>query len=110
MEKAEKDTKDLTYLRRYARLLDSSIPIPGTNRTIGIAPIIGLVSMLEDIISCLFSTTLVMQPLTSQPSPVLSTKIMANITLDAVLGMASILGSIYDFVYKENERNYHLLI
>jgi hypothetical protein len=109
MEKVEKDTKDLSYLARYARLLDSSIPIPGTNKTIGIDPIIGLVPVLGDIITYVFSALLVMQTLKSRPSPMLVTKMMANITLDAVIGAVPIIGSIFDFVYKANERNYLLL-
>jgi len=108
VDKIDTDSKDLGWLKRYADLLDSSIRIPGTNKTIGIDPILGLVPFLGDILGYIFSILLITHTLKSKPSPMLLMKMMGNITLDALLGSIPVLGSIFDFMYKANERNYRL--
>ena len=76
----------------------------------GIDPIIGLVPFIGDMVTYVFSALLIFQTLKSKPSPMLVTKMFMNITLDAVVGAIPILGSIFDFIYKANERNYRLLV
>ena len=110
MEIIKEESPDLGHLQRFAKLLDSSIRIPGTNKTIGIDPIIGLVPFIGDMVTYVFSALLIFQTLKSKPSPMLVTKMFMNITLDAVVGAIPILGSIFDFIYKANERNYRLLV
>ena len=55
----------LAALRRVAELLDSAFVVPGTNYRIGLDPIIGLIPMVGDLASPLFTIGLLWQAVRS---------------------------------------------
>ncbi|NNC83748.1 MAG: DUF4112 domain-containing protein [Flavobacteriales bacterium] len=99
---------ELGVLQRYADLLDSSIRIPGTQWTIGLDPIIGLIPVVGDLAGYLFSILILFKCYKLGASKMLILKMFGNITLDATIGSIPILGLFFDFAYKSNERNLRL--
>ena len=106
--KRESISLDLGILERYANLLDSSISIPGSKKTIGIDPIIGLIPLVGDMAGYIFSLLLVYKSLRMGASKMLILKMTGNALLDATVGAIPVVGFFFDLAYKSNERNLRL--
>jgi hypothetical protein len=104
----DKSKTDLGLLDKYARLLDSSIRIPGTTKSFGLDPILGLIPFVGSIVGYGFSVLLLLKIAQHGASKLLLVKMFGNILLDAGIGAIPILGTLFDFVYKANERNLKL--
>lgn len=102
--------KELQYISRIVRLMDSSIKIPGTNRTIGLDPIIGMVPVLGELIDFLVSAGILLALVKNGASGRVVAKMLGNVGIDALLTMVPVLGNIIDFVFKANQRNLILAV
>lgn len=109
IDKEISEKEELTYLKQYAKLLDSKFRIPGTDMTFGIDPLLGLIPGLGDLIGYGFSAVLLYSAFKKGVKGEVLIKMLGNIGLDALVGMVPILGTVFDFVYKANTRNYQLL-
>jgi len=99
----------LTRLRKLVVLLDSSIPVPGTNIRMGLDPLIGLIPGFGDASSAILSGVLVLYAAKENvPTPIL-VKMMLNIVVDTLVGTIPILGDFFDVGWKANTRNMALL-
>jgi len=103
-----KKPNSLKWARRYARVLDSNFTIPGTNFSFGLDPIIGLVPGLGDAVSLGFQFLLVIALLQNGSSGELRAKLIFNVLIDSAIGSIPVIGQIWDFFYKANERNLRL--
>lgn len=92
-----------------AKLLDSKYRIPGTQFKFGLDPIIGLIPGAGDLITFLFSSGLIVIMIQQGASGKLAIKMLGNVLLDTLIGSIPILGQIFDFFYKANQRNVKLL-
>ncbi len=99
----------LFWLNKIAELLDNRFRIPFTNIRFGIDFIIGLVPYMGDMASFLISAFLVLIMARYGGSGMLAVKMVANILLDAAVGVIPLLGDIFDLRYKANMRNVRLL-
>lgn len=96
-------------LDRLAWLLDNSIPIPGLNVRIGLDALIGLFPGYGDTIGALVSSYILSEAARlGAPKSVLF-KMAANIAVDAVVGAVPLLGDLFDFAWKANQRNVLLI-
>lgn len=93
---------------RYARLLDSSIRLPGGFR-IGIEGLIGLVPGIGDAIGALLSSVILVQAYREGVSIPVLLRMLLNIGLELVVGVVPVIGDIFDFVFKANLRNARLM-
>lgn len=100
--------RDVKHLRRLARLLDSSIPLPGGFR-IGLDGILGLIPGVGDALGASLSTYIVVQAARLGASPTQLLRMMMNILLETLMGTIPVLGDLFDFAWKANERNMALL-
>ena len=98
----------LKWAERYARLLDARFKVPGTNFTFGIDPILGLIPGLGDGASLIFQMMLVFALLRHGSSGELRAKLILNVLLDSAIGSIPVIGQIWDFFFKANERNLRL--
>ncbi len=99
----------LQRIRQFSRLLDEAILIPGTNKRIGLDPIIGLFPGGGDTVSMLFSAYLVVEAaLLGLPKATLL-RMVLNIAIDGLAGTVPILGDLFDVVSKANTRNLKLV-
>ena len=99
----------LTGIRRIAELLDSAFVIPGTNYRIGLDPIIGLIPMVGDLASPLFTIALLWQAYDLGIPKVVQLRMLVNAAIDALVGAVPLAGDLFDFAWKSNEWNLELL-
>jgi len=110
MKKEDKrDQYDLKWLERISTLLDSQFKIPGTNFKFGLDPLLGLIPFVGDASTFMVSGILVIYMAKYGVSTKVLILMMLNIILDAVIGGIPIVGSIFDFAYKANDKNIRLL-
>lgn len=109
MEKDDsKKSSSLKWARHYARVLDSNFTIPGTSFSFGLDPIIGLMPGLGDAVALGFQFLLLIALLQNGSSGELRAKLILNVLVDSAIGSIPVIGQIWDFFYKANERNLHL--
>ena len=107
--KAAKTERQLQSLDRLAWLLDSSIRIPGTNRTIGLDGIIGLLPGVGDVISGVLSGYIVVKALLMGLPIFVIARMVMNIMLEGIVGVIPVVGDLFDFIFKANRRNVRLM-
>lgn len=91
------------------KLMDSQFRFPGTNFRFGLDPILGFVPVAGDLASFAMSAAIVMTMARHGASKKLVVLMMLNIALDTLIGSIPVLGNIFDFFYKANERNVRML-
>jgi hypothetical protein len=104
-----KDKYDLKWLERISTLLDSQFNIPGTKFKFGLDPLIGLLPFAGDASTFMISGIMVAYMAKYGVSTKVLILMMLNIILDSTIGAIPVVGSIFDFVYKSNDRNIRLL-
>lgn len=99
----------LRWVERIARLMDSQFHLPGTRFRFGLDPLLGLLPIVGDLSSTAVSVVLLLTMLRHGASGAIVVRMALNIFIDTVVGGIPILGNIFDFAYKSNERNVALL-
>jgi hypothetical protein len=99
----------LARLDMIARLMDSSIPVPGTNRTIGLDAVIGLLPVAGDMISALLGSYLIWEARRLGASRLVLARMISNLALDTVIGAIPFAGDVFDMTFKANSRNVMIL-
>lgn len=93
-----------TRFARYAHLLDSSIRLPGGYR-IGLDGIVGLIPGIGDLAGVAASAYLVVLAARSGVSTSVLMLMIYNIATEMLLGSIPVVGDVFDFMWKANERN-----
>jgi hypothetical protein len=104
-----RDQYDLRWLEKISTLLDSQFRIPGTNFRFGLDPLLGLIPFVGDASTFLVSGVLIIYMSRYGVSTKVLILMLLNIILDAIVGGIPIVGSIFDFAYKANDKNIKLL-
>lgn len=99
----------LRWVERISHLLDSQFRVPGTTWRFGLDPIMGLLPVVGGIPSLAISGVLILTMLRHGASGNLVVRMVLNVLLDTLLGAIPIVGNIFDFAYKANDRNVRLL-
>ncbi len=94
-------------LQRLARLLDSQFSIG--NFRFGLDPLLGLIPGVGDFISLTISGGFLALAAKHGASRKLLILMALNVLFDAVIGTIPIVGQIFDFFFKANNRNARLL-
>ena len=97
----------LGMVRRISKLMDEEFSIGRFK--FGLDPILNFIPVAGDLAGYLVSATLILTMLKHGASGKLVLKMMANASLDALVGAIPILGWIFDFAFKANTRNVKLL-
>jgi hypothetical protein len=100
---------NMQLVERVSRILDSQFTIPGTKIKFGIDPIMSLFPVIGDLITYIISALLIYMMYNHGASRNVVIKMMLNSTLDAVIGSVPVIGTIFDVVYRSNDRNVKLL-
>lgn len=98
-----------TISKWVAYLLDDLIKIPGTEKRIGLDPLIGLIPGFGDFATSTAGLTLLAAGAKKKVPKSVYLRMMANWTLNALVGAIPIIGDIFSFWYKSNRRNHTLL-
>lgn len=99
----------LARIRTLTRLLDSSIPIPGTGRTLGLDPLLGLVPWVGDAVGAAVSGWLIWQSARLGAPLAVLARMLWNVAVETLLGVVPVLGDLFDAAWKSNTRNLALL-
>jgi Domain of unknown function (DUF4112) len=98
------------WARQLTRLLDNAIRIPGTDVRIGLDPILGaLLPELGDALTGVLALTLLAVAYQERVPKWVLGRMLLNIGLDALLGAVPLLGDVFDFAFKANEKNLALI-
>jgi len=98
----------LRRARRLARLLDAQFRIPGTRIRFGWDPIIGLIPG-GDLVVGLWGLYLLREAWRLKLPWRYRLAMVANLLLDALVGLVPVLGDAFDIAYRANARNLRLL-
>lgn len=96
-------------LRFLGRLLDDAVFIPGTKRSIGLDPLIGLIPGVGDAVSLAVSAYIIYEGRRLGASRETVALMVGNVAIDALVGTIPVLGDLADFALKANQRNLRLL-
>lgn len=99
----------LVWLDRYAHVMDNLFPIPGTNFRFGLDPILGFIPVVGSVVGFLLSGILACYIIRYGASGRVIVKMMGNLILDLTIGSIPVLGFVFDFFYKSNDRNMRLM-
>lgn len=102
-------TQRLEGLRGISRLLDSAFLVPGTNYRIGLDPIIGLVPGIGDLVSPLFTIGILWQGRDLGLPRIIQLRMIFNVAIDTLAGAVPVIGDLFDFAWKANNKNLALL-
>lgn len=107
-KEGEAEPGEVRRLRRLARLLDSSIRLPGGFR-VGLDGFIGLVPFVGDAVGASLSTYIIVKAAQLGGSTFLLVRMMMNVLLETLVGVVPVIGDLFDFAWKANDRNMALL-
>jgi len=96
-------------VRVLARLLDSSIPVPGTPWKIGFDPIVGLIPGIGDLIGAVLSGYIILEAVRAEVSTLTLARMLVNVGVDTLLGAVPAVGDVFDAAWKSNTMNVALL-
>tara|TARA_R110000850_G_scaffold77777_1_gene168165 strand:- start:8359 stop:8832 length:474 start_codon:yes stop_codon:yes gene_type:complete len=103
------ESKTRKKLERLAWFLDSSIKVPGFNARFGLDGIIGLIPGVGDALTALISSVVISEAARMGAPKVLLLKMAFNVLVDTIFGAIPLVGDLFDFAWKANQRNVKLL-
>lgn len=99
----------LRWVARISHLLDSQFRVPGTSWRFGLDPLMGLIPVVGGLPSLAISGALILTMMRHGASGNLVVRMAFNVLLDTLIGAIPVVGNIFDFAYKANNRNVELL-
>ncbi|MBC6698631.1 DUF4112 domain-containing protein [Hymenobacter sp. BT190] len=99
----------LRWVERISHLLDSQFSVPGTKWRFGLDPLMSFIPIVGGIPSLAVSGVLILTMMRHGASGQVVVRMVLNVLLDTLIGAIPILGTIFDFAYKANDRNVRLL-
>ncbi|MDQ6689007.1 MAG: DUF4112 domain-containing protein [Gemmatimonadota bacterium] len=96
-------------VRMLAKLLDSSIPVPGTRWKIGFDPIIGLIPGIGDLIGAVMSGYIILEAVRAEVPTFTLARMLVNVGIDTLVGAVPAVGDVFDAAWKSNMMNVALL-
>ncbi|MFM2429089.1 MAG: hypothetical protein RLZZ511_302 [Cyanobacteriota bacterium] len=103
------DTAALKRIQIATKLLEGLIKVPGTDKKIGIDPIIGLLTGGGDSMGFIMSAYIMLESLRFKLPKETLLRMLANVAIDAIVGAVPFLGDVFDFFWKSNTKNIKLL-
>ena len=104
------DEAAVRRMRFVANLLDDSIRVPGTEFRIGIDPILGIVPAAGDAVSAALSVYIVLESARLGVPFLTLLRMIANVALDFAVGSVPVVGTMFDAVWKANQKNVELAV
>jgi len=89
--------------------MDNQFQLPGTNFQFGLDPILSLIPLGGSVASFAISAGLLVTMMKHGVSRKVVIMMLGNLALDATIGSIPVIGNIFDFAFKANQRNVNLL-
>ena len=97
------------WLVRIAHLMDSAFTLPGTNRKIGLDGVLGIIPGVGDLVGALVGLAMLKAAQDAGVSRFGRARIVGNYMCDTLLGAVPLLGDLFDFAFKANERSLKII-
>jgi hypothetical protein len=105
----QRNIPELKWAERVSQMMDSEFTFPGTKFKFGLDPLLGLIPGIGELSTFLISGIL-LYTLTKYGASRKAIILMSlNVLLDTTVGSIPVIGNIFDFFYKSNERNVSIL-
>ncbi len=98
-----------SWIERLVEATDSRFRVPGTSYRFGYDAILGLVPGIGDLVGLLVGAGVVFAAVRIRASRAVISRMIGNLALDATLGSVPVIGDLFDFFFKANQRNLQLL-
>jgi hypothetical protein len=92
-----------------AKVLDTSIRIPGTSWSIGLDPLLGLIPGIGDVIANLIGTVMLGIATRLQVPRIVLTRMSLNLLINGTVGAVPIVGDLFSVWFRSHARNAALL-
>lgn len=92
-----------------AKVLDTSIRIPGTSWSIGLDPLLGLIPGIGDVIANLIGTVILGIATPLQVPRIVLTRMSLNLLINGTVGAVPIVGDLFSVWFRSHARNAALL-
>ncbi|WP_083468769.1 DUF4112 domain-containing protein [Nostoc piscinale] len=99
----------LRRLRQLSRVMDKAITIPGTEVSVGLDPLLGLLPVGGDVLGLIFSSYIILEAARLGAPKATLGRMILNIIIDSLVGSLPVAGDLFDFAWKSNEYNLKLL-
>jgi hypothetical protein len=99
----------LRWIEMVSRFMDNQFRLPGTNFRFGLDPILSFIPFGGSAASFAVSAGLLVTMVKYGVSRKVMIMMLGNLALDAVIGSIPVIGNLFDFVFKANQRNVSLL-
>jgi hypothetical protein len=103
------DTAALRRIRIATKIFEGVIPVPGTDRKVGLDPILGILTGGGDAWGFLMSAYILLESLRFRLSKATLLRMLTNVAIDAIAGTIPLFGDVFDFFWRSNTRNLKLL-
>ncbi|MGH7216970.1 MAG: DUF4112 domain-containing protein [Nitrospiraceae bacterium] len=92
-----------------AKILDTTVKIPGTPFYVGLDPLLGLIPGLGDMIANLIGTVILILAARLQVPRVVMARMSLNLLINGTIGAIPILGDLFSVWFRSHARNAVLL-
>ena len=89
--------------------MDNLLRLPGTKFRFGLNPFIDFIPVVGDVSAAFVSTSVLLYALRRGLPKILLARMALNIFINELVGIVPILGSVFAFWFRANQRNYDLL-
>lgn len=110
IEADDKLPRDLVALRKFARVMDEAIQVPGTPLRFGLDAIVGLIPGIGDAIGGAMASWIVIAGIRHRVPLRKVLRMLFNVIADMVLGAVPVAGDVFDFLFEENVANMKILL
>ena len=92
-----------------ARILDTTIKIPGTSFYLGLDPLLGLIPGLGDILANLIGTVILILAARLEVPRIVMARMSLNLLINGTIGAIPIFGDLFSVWFRSHARNAVLL-
>lgn len=92
-----------------AKILDTTVKIPGTPFYVGLDPLLGLIPGIGDVLANLIGTVILILAARLDVPKVVITRMSVNLLINGTIGAIPILGDLFSVWFRSHARNAELL-
>lgn len=92
-----------------AKMLDTTVRIPGTSLYLGLDPLIGLIPGIGDVLANLIGTVILGMAARLEVPRIVIIRMSLNLLINGVVGAVPVLGDLFSVWFRSNSRNADLL-
>ncbi|WP_232702756.1 DUF4112 domain-containing protein [Halobacterium wangiae] len=104
------DRSAVKRMQVVAWALDDAVPVPGTDRKVGIDPIVGVLPIAGDVATAAISLYIVAESARQGVERDTLAAMLVNVAVDAGIGSIPAVGDLFDAGWKANKRNFELAV